>query len=482
MLTQTTLLQNFLYLAAMQLSSSVKQVILPFVYLGLFLAVYTAFTNATVYHATLSHVIKPYKGLNNLVEEGRRVDEPYEELTNKRLQHWDARTYYQIGEYGYYQYYTTAFFPLFPLLFKLTGFSWLIIVINFLLFALSLLYLFRQVGNTAVKDNTLTFLLLISLPSAFVFLIPYSEALFFCCFTVGIGGFLKGNKYLLFTGLLLAATTRPIVTIVLLSILSVEFIRLLYTRNFRAMLNSVVVFLPPMLVGTIISAYVQYIYTGSFFNFITVQKDVWDHYFRLPTKISDWSEEGHTLNIFTLLFIVLPAIWYCYTVFIRAYQKQGQLFSADKILSAPVAEKINYLSILSAAYVVGSFCFILFFQGGSLNGTFRYIMCTPFFYILIIAVLNKMQTTTLADKKKLLKWLGFFSALFLIWTGVHNERLIKMVEFSFVYLVIVSALLIFSDQFSRRAMYISVIILAFLGLIYQTYLFNSFLTGSWILT
>jgi hypothetical protein len=482
LLTQTTLLQNFLYLTAMQLSPSAKQVILPFVYLAFFFGIYTAFTNATIYHATLSHVIKPYKGLNNMVEEGRRVDEPYEELTNKRLQHWDARTYYQIGEYGYYQYYTTAFFPLFPLLFKLTGFSWLIIIINFLLFALSLRCLFRHLGNGVIKDKTLVFLLLISLPSAFVFLIPYSEALFFGCFTISIAGFLKGNKYLLFTGLLLAATTRPIVTIVLLSIVSAEVIRLLYTRKGKALLNSLVVFLAPMLAGTFIAADIQYLDTGSFFNFITVQKDVWDHYFRLPTKVSDWSEEGHTLNIFTLLFIVLPAIWYCYTVFIRAYQKQGQLFSADKILSATVAEKTQYLTILSSAYIVGSFLFILFFQGGSLNGTFRYIMCTPFFYILIIAVLNKMQTATLADKKKLLKWLGFFSALFLIWTGVHNERLIKMVEFSFVYLVIVFALLIFSNQFSRRAMYISVIILAFLGLIYQTYLFNSFLTGSWILT
>jgi hypothetical protein len=101
---------------------------------------------------------------------------------------------------------------------------------------------------------------------------------------------------------------------------------------------------------------------------------------------------------------------------------------------------------------------------------------------LVIAMLNKMQTSTLADKKKLLKWLGFFSALFLIWTGVHNERLIKMVEFSFVYMVIVFALLVFSNLFSRRAMYISIIILAFLGLIYQTYLFNSFLANSWILT
>lgn len=466
----------------MKFTAQQKQLLLPFIYLALFFGIYTAFTKDSVYHATLGHVIKPYKGFDKDLAGGKRVDEPYVPMEKERLQNWDARTYYQIGEYGYYKYYTTAFFPLFPWLFKLTGFSLLIIGINFLLFSLSLLYLFKHIGSKALKDNTPAFLLLISLPPAFVFLIPYSEALFFFCFTLFIAGFLKGNKYLLFTGLLLAATTRPIVTIVLLSVLSVEFIRLLYTRSTKATVNSLLLFLTPMLAGTFIAAYVQYLYTGSFFNFITVQEKEWQHYFRLPTKISDWSEEGHTLNVFTFLFVVLPVIRYCITIFISACKKQGQLFVGKKILSATVAEKTTYLSILSAAYIVGSFLFILFFQGGSLNGLFRYILCTPFFYVLVIAGLNKVQAYSIADKKVLLKWLGLFSALFLIWIGVFNQRLINMVEFSFVFLVVVSVLLIYSNLFFRRAIIISVIILAFLGLVYQTYLFNSFLANSWILT
>ncbi|UPT66204.1 MAG: hypothetical protein M0D57_17230 [Sphingobacteriales bacterium JAD_PAG50586_3] len=214
-----------------------KQIALLFIYLGVFLGIYTAFTNATVYHATLSHVIKPYKGGVDK-SEGRRVDEPYTPITKENLQHWDARSYYQIGKYGYIYPHTTAFFPLFPLVFKLTGFSWLIIVVNFLLFGLSLLYLYRHIGHVQLKESTPILLLLLSLPSAFVFLIPYSESLFFFCFTLCIAGFYKGNKYLLFAGLLLAAATRPIVTIVLLSIVSAEVIRLLYTRSSKAVVNS----------------------------------------------------------------------------------------------------------------------------------------------------------------------------------------------------------------------------------------------------
>lgn len=466
----------------MKFTAQQKQLLLPIVYLALFFGIYTAFTKDSVYHATLGHVIKPYKGMDKYLAGGKRVDEPYVPIEKERLQNWDARTYYQIGEHGYYKYYTTAFFPLFPLVFKLTGFSWLIIIVNFLLFALSLYYLFRHLCLPLLKDNPQVFLLLISIPSVFVFFIPYSEALFFFCFTLFIAGFLKGNKYLLFTGLLLAATTRPIVTIVLLSVLSVEFIRLLYTRSTKATVNSLLLFLTPMLAGTFIAAFVQYLYTGSFFNFITVQEKEWQHYFRLPTKISDWSEEGHTLNVFTFLFVVLPVIRYCITTFISACKKQGQLFSGKQILSATVAEKTTYLSILSAAYIVGSFLFILFFQGGSLNGLFRYILCTPFFYILVIALLNGLQTITPDQRKTMLKTIGVLTALFLIWIGAFNLRLINMVEFSFLYMLAVLLLMVYYNSLPPKAAFAITCILAFLGLVYQTYLFNSFLANSWILT
>lgn len=482
MLTLITLLQNFLYLTAMQLSSRTKQILLSLLCLVVFLGVYSSLTNSTVYNVTLGNVVKPYKGIDTVVVGGGKVNEPYTPITKKHLQQWDARTYYQIGEYGYSQYYTTAFFPLFPLVYKLTGFSWFIIIINFLLFALSLAYIFRLIGSNAVKSNSLYMLLLLAMPSVFVFFMPYSEALFFFCFTLCIAGFLKGNKYLLFAGLLLAAATRPIVTIVLLSILSAEFIRFLQTRNLKAALYSLGLFLFPMLLGTSIAVYVQYSYTGHVWDFITVQDKVWQHTFRLPTKVADWSDEGHTLNIFSILFIVFPALFYCVGIFIQSVKNKGRHFTAHQILQAPAAEKLNYLVILSAAYTVGSFCFILFFQGGSLNGTFRYIMCTPFFYILLLVLLNKVQAQKQVSTTKHLKIIAALSALFILWIGVYKQRLINMVEIGFILLLATLLLFVLYNIIPRRVWNALAAIVAFLGLVYQTYLFNSFLANSWILT
>ncbi|UPT66203.1 MAG: hypothetical protein M0D57_17225 [Sphingobacteriales bacterium JAD_PAG50586_3] len=147
-----------------------------------------------------------------------------------------------------------------------------------------------------------------------------------------------------------------------------------------------------------------------------------------------------------------------------------------------MAEKTQYLTILSSAYIVGSFLFILFFQGGSLNGLFRYILCTPFFYIVAIVLLNKLQTITTTQRKNLLKTGGIFSALFLIWIGVYNQRLINMVEFAFIFFIAVLLFFIYYSKLSQRAVYILAGLLIFLGLVYQTYLFNSFLTNSWIVT
>lgn len=464
----------------MQLSHSTKQLLVPFIYLALFLGVYTGLTHHSFYKFTIGRFVHPYK--ESMKEGAHTKDEPYFAIENKRLYNWDGAHYYKIGSEGYSYYDACAFFPLFPWLFKLTGFSWLIILVNFLLFSLSLRYLVRKLGGDEVKDSWPTLLLLIAMPSVFVFFMPYSEGLFFFCFTLCIAGFLNGNKYLLFTGLLLAATTRPIVSIVLLSIIAVEVIRLLQTRSIKAMLNSLLVWLPPMVVGTVFSIYIQYLDTGSFTKFITVQKDVWNHTFRLPTQISDWSDEGHALNVFAILFIVLPVLVYCAAVFIKALNRQANLFSSPKILSATTGEKFRYLTILSAAYVVGSFCFIMLFQGGSLNGMFRYIMCTPFFYILVIAGLNQLQYFTLKNKAILLSITAVLSILFIVWIRWFKHHIPNAMEFSFLLLVAIAALLIVYKNFPRWMVTLAAIGLAILGLFYQTYLFNSFLADSWILT
>src|SRR5258708_5117054 len=110
----------------MKISAATKQLLLPFIYLALFFGVYYAFTNNAIYHNTLSKVVKPYQSLSDQVG-GVKTDKPYTAITNENIRHWDSSCYYAIGTEGYEGYYTNAFFPLFPLVYKLTGFTWLII-------------------------------------------------------------------------------------------------------------------------------------------------------------------------------------------------------------------------------------------------------------------------------------------------------------------------------------------------------------------
>lgn len=456
---------------------NIKHLLLPFIYVALFFGVYYALADEAIYKSTLSNVVKPYKGYN-YKKGGKRYDEPYIQLKKENIYHWDARMYRSIAVDGYAAPENQAFFPLFPLLFKLTNFSLSIIAINFLLFFFALLYLFRQL---LPNGKTWLLLLFIASPTVFVFFLPYPEALFFFCFTIAIAGFLRGNIVLVYVGLILAACTKPIVTIVILSFLSVELIRYLQTKNSKNTIANLLVFIAPILIGTGIAAYIQYTYTGSFFSFIKVQGTVWQHTLRVPTKIADWSEEGHIMNVFTILFVAIPSLWYCIATFSDTLKKQGFFFTSSSLLRADIIEKTAYINLLSAAYVSGSFLFILFFQGGSLNGTFRYIMCTPFFYILLINAVNSVQSGQWPVKKTLrnVLWLTF---IFVVWIAVHKRRLPRIDDLSYLILFCSILLFLYHNKMAHRWFYIAIGALVLFGLVYQTYLFQSFTANSWILT
>jgi hypothetical protein len=472
----------------MQLNNPTKQYLLPVAYLLVFFAVYFAFTNSAIYHATLGHVVYPHKSWNIIDQDkgevkvgGRPVNAPYTPIATNNINHWDAGSYRYIGEGGYFFKEACAFFPLFPLLYKAVGFSPLILVVNFLLFSFSLIYLYRRFINSNYQNSLIIPLLMLALPTAFVYVIPYSEALFFFCFTIAIVGFINDNKYLLFIGLILAATTRPIISIVLLSLLAAEFIRLLQTRSLMAVLRGIWAFVVPMFTGTAIAAAIQYSYTGSLTMFIKVQEEGWNHTFRIPTSISDWSDEGHAMNMFSILFVVLPALLYCGYIFYKAITTR-QLFTSSNILKAPFAEKFRYLLILSAAYVVGSFCFIFFFQGGSLNGMFRYVMCSPFFYLLLFAAVNSLLFAEYKTQLRLIIAAAVLSMFFGVWVRWHYHRMVNTVEVSYFILGAIMSLFILYNRLPRKWLIAGVVLLAFAGIVYQTYLLNSFVENSWILT
>lgn len=129
---------------------------------------------------------------------------------------WDGHHYLTIAEFGYYRMQEYAFFPLYPLLIKITTYlsgSFLLsgIVINVVCAFLGFLFLYKLMYIEVNKEIAFkTILLLFLFPTSFFFVVVYSEALFFL-FTILTFYSLKKEKYFLaalFSGL--ATATRPL--------------------------------------------------------------------------------------------------------------------------------------------------------------------------------------------------------------------------------------------------------------------------------
>src|SRR5579872_300456 len=95
-------------------------------------------------------------------------------LNQESFLHWDAEHYYWIKNNGY-EGFRVAFFPLFPMLWKVTSLSiYGVVLFNALLFLLSFYFLARLFSLPPLH-----ILLYLSIPSFFFFYLPYSESVFF---------------------------------------------------------------------------------------------------------------------------------------------------------------------------------------------------------------------------------------------------------------------------------------------------------------
>ena len=95
-------------------------------------------------------------------------------ISNTTFLNWDAAHYYVVKNNGYDQI-NTAFFPLFPFLWKLLHVTPIGIgIVNFGIYMLAAAALLNE-----LKLSTLKSFLLLSVPSIYFMFLPYAEAIFF---------------------------------------------------------------------------------------------------------------------------------------------------------------------------------------------------------------------------------------------------------------------------------------------------------------
>ncbi len=206
-------------------------------------------------------------------------------MTTENYENWDARNYLAIKDEGYSKKnakimgriqakYRVAFFPLFPLIWRLIPVNTILIsILNGIFFICSFLLLARVLNF----QNT-GFLACLSVPNAIFFFLPYTEATFFFTSTLLLLGLHKENKWLTGAGILLSSLSRPAFTVFVPAIILME---LLTNKNRKQAAINIGTYLLMFSIAFLIVGLIQHHDTGEWFKFLGAQQH-WGAGLRVP--------------------------------------------------------------------------------------------------------------------------------------------------------------------------------------------------------
>lgn len=440
-------------------------------FLSCFWIFHFLFQNPSVYKYTLNKVSRNWV---NHANKRQLADTTYLSLTNANYLQWDGKHYSFIKENGYdvkkaHGEHIFAFFPLFPFLWKISYLPSIgIIFLNFLLFAVGLIILRLSLSQWPKSFTSACIPLLF--PGIISFLLPYTEATFFVTISIALYGYIKNKYWIYFVGMLLASMTRPSITLIAAAMLCTEVYFLFQHRNIVATLKSFFQKISPLIIGTLLISLLQLYYgSGSLLKFMEVQS-LWGKKLSMPHDLKDWSLEGFSMNFATIIFVAIPVITSLLLYFPKIFEKKIEL----------IENKVEYIQFLSFFFLTGTFLYILLYQGGSLNGLFRYVQCTPFFFALLFSIHDK-----LAEYNKQVK---IFIFLICSLTGLLFMGLIPYsTNWSFSdtgFFLFSLSIFLWLFQQEKQSLYykILVFITFFANAIWTTYLFNTYISNAWIFT
>jgi hypothetical protein len=378
------------------------------------------------------------------------------------LAQWDTGWNNSIKVHGYSYNHdrqsNTAFFPLFPYLWRFSQLGVLgISIFNTLIFGVGLILI-----SYYFKATIRTQFLFLAIPCITFFIVPYSESLFFLFTSLVLIGMQRQNTAMIVLGFILAVLTRSAGAIFLPALIGTAFFMtergktLKTTRDYSLYILACVV-------ATFSVILFQYFKTGVWFAAAKTQI-YWNHSFRLPDfPLYTWRRGTYQflLRIDGIAsFIGIVAFVALFFLFL---QKIKNNFSTEKTK--------NYF-IFSLLYLGGAALSIFLFQGGDLHSINRYIFATPFFFIGLLE-LGKYELST----KHILAVLG---GLCLYWLcfEIPTEPIDFICQYVLVTLVVGLFLCIFhpNKTLSKYAFVIVYLVLTFT----QAWLFNEFLHSKWL--
>jgi hypothetical protein len=380
------------------------------------------------------------------------------------LKQWDVGWYESILKEGYKFSADTgcnlAFFPMFPYIWKWTGFDYLgISVFNMAVYLVGLLLMQKYL----TKDIKTT-LLVASLPSMFFCYVPYSESIFFLVSILILIGYKYERPYLIMLGLLLSSVTRSVAPIFLPAILVAELFLWKYSNYpFKIALERLMKFGLAVVVGLCITAYIQYFQTGKLFYFFEVQK-FWNKSLHMPMiPFITWSAEYLLWLDGAALLCCVLALILLISLFIKILKPQAIQFDniGGLMFSLTYMVCIGVITVTTTSNVE--------WQGGvhtSIYSINRYIFAVPF-------IIPFIQYITQQEFSKNQVMMGFCILFGFLSIFVHNGFDYQMP--SIVLYMILFYLL--TNKNSRKNHWIFIFVLNFTM---QVLVYIWFLNGFWI--
>lgn len=364
---------------------------------------------------------------------------------------WDAAHYEFISKNGYIDF-RVAFFPIFPLLWKLFHFS---------VFGISIFNLFIYIFSFTILSTELNFskkemLLLLSFPSLIFMHLPYPEALFYLFGTILIMGLIKRKNVLVFVGLFLCCMTKPAASVLVPAILAFTWLE----RKIRSGSIKLSLFYIAFTALSLLCVFlIQRYYTGKWFIYFESFK-IWDANYKFPLlPFTSWAGGTIVRLDATALVVGLVAIAWVFAWFFNSFR--------NKIIT------ISPEIIFSTLYLAGICLLILsLLRGGSLHSLNRFIYATPFFTVFAHFIVNKVKL----NSKQILWFIISTSILWLFFNSwVHIQTFFK---FLVLTLYLTSFLLISSEK--KIVHYFSFSIFLITNISFQLYFFYRFLKGEWV--
>lgn len=466
-----------------------KTIIIISVFL-LGLILFKCFQNDYIFKNTLGRIAITYKNVSKSNTHKPDVDiiktdESFTSFDEENFIHWDVKFFKYMSENSYGKdntwpgIGTYAFSPLFPFIWKLSHLpaKW-ISILNYLLFAFSILILsdlFLSPTDFGKTDRLCLFVLALTLPSVFSFYIPYCESTFIFALSIALWGLFKEKFWLFFVALIAFALSRPSFLIVGIAFICTDIYFLAINKNFKLFLRELGKKILPIIIGMLITFYLQYLKSGSFFKMFQVHSQFWIHDFQFPKTITDWSTESYGMNVFSICCIVLPSVLFLISYMLKSYKETKHppvsLFSAEN--------RKQYLFSFSIIYFIGNFLFVIFTQGGNLNGMHRYVLVSPFFYIFFFILIQKIRSFDLKNIFRILIPMVLLGYLLLI-HGPYQHS-ITFLDAGFFLLVFTMVYFILFDRLKLPIKLSFLLLIVLCNTVWLTYLFNHFLNNSYII-